>query len=278
MYTTRERRRTVRPAAVAGAFYPADPALLQQTVEQFMEAAEVPSLSDVRAVIAPHAGYVYSGPIAGASFRMLQQLPKRPRTVYLMGPAHYHPVNGVALGNFSALRTPLGEVPVAVEIVDLLAEQGPPFHLDVLAHLPEHCLEVELPFLQVALGGEIRVVPMLFGQVDSRLVAMSLVEPLRSDPNALVVVSSDLSHYHSYDAARKLDAHFLSAVLARDTAAASQGEACGVYPILTLMSIARQFGWQPVLLDARNSGDITGDKTRVVGYGAVAYTDKMKSR
>ena len=271
MYRSRVQKRLVRPPAVAGAFYPSDPNQLRQDIKYYLETAQIPPMRGVRAVICPHAGYIYSGLIAAASYKVLQQLPRRPRTVYLLGPAHYLPVSGIALGDFSALRTPLGEVPVATEMVDLLAASGDPYYKDVQPHLPEHSLEVQLPFLQVTLGAEIRVVPMLFGRVDPRRATVPLLDLVRSDPNAMIVVSSDLSHYHSYDVARQLDQQFLNAVLANDTVQAARGEACGIYPILVLMGIARQLGWQPALLDRRNSGDTAGDKRQVVGYAAIAY-------
>ena len=276
MSISRVREQLVRPPAVAGAFYPADPVRLQRDVEHYLAAAHIPAVDKVRAVICPHAGYIYSGPIAGAGYKALQHLPRRPRTVYLLGPAHYLPVNGVAVGDFSALRTPLGEVSVATEMVDLLAASGAPYYKDIQPHLPEHSLEVQLPFLQVVLGADIRIVPMLFGRVDPRRAMVPLLDLVRSDPNAIIVVSSDLSHYYSYNAARQLDRQFIDAVLANDTAKAAQGEACGIYPILTLMGIARQLGWQPILLDHRNSGDTAGDKRQVVGYAAIAYAENNR--
>ncbi len=267
------RKGQVRPEAVAGTFYPAQPGVLQETVRSFLEEADVSKLTGTpRAVIAPHAGYIYSGPTAGYSFRALQMLPRQPRTVYLMGPAHYVPVLGVAVGAFRAFRTPLGLAPVAEEIVAALLEKGSPFVENAYAHQPEHSLEVEVPFLQVALGDSFRLVPLLFGEVDPRSVMSTLVELVSEDPSALVVVSSDLSHYHPYDVARRLDLEMLSAIERGDLVSVAKGEACGLLPILTLMMIAHQLGWQAHLLDYRNSGDTAGDRANVVGYGAVAYT------
>lgn len=265
------RENSMRLPAVAGTFYPADPQRLEAMVRGFLAEATVPSLKDVRAVIAPHAGYIYSGPTAGYAFKVWEGLPQRPYTIYLMGPAHYVYVPGAAVGQFSHFLSPLGEVPVAEELVEALLSQGEPFLEANRAHQPEHCLEVELPFLQVIFGNHFRIVPILFGDVDPADVAIRLVDFLTKDPNALVVVSSDLSHYHDYWTARRLDQAFLDAVVKGNLQDAQKGEACGLLPILTLMHLALRLGWRPHPLDYRNSGDTAGDKARVVGYAAVAY-------
>jgi hypothetical protein len=259
----------VRSPAVAGSFYPDDPAALRGTLDQFL--ALVPEVGDprpVRAVIAPHAGYIYSGPIAAFSFKPLAP-PAGPARVFLLGPAHFLPVPGVALGGFGAFATPLGEVPVDGETVAaMLAEQPGLYVRYPGAHEPEHALEVELPFLQHRLGA-LRIVPMLFGEVDVAAVAADL--DARLQPEDLVVVSSDLSHYHDYATARALDAGFLTAVLTGDFAEAARGEACGRAAVLALMHLAARRGWEPRLRDARSSGDTGGDRRRVVGYASVVY-------
>ncbi len=262
---------TTRRPAVAGQFYPANPTILRDMVHAYLEAAPARQLGDVRAVIAPHAGYPYSGPIAGHSFKALAGKPPGRYTVYLMGPAHCVPVNGVAVGMFDQFETPLGSAPVAVEKAEALVERGAPFRAENRPHLPEHCLEVEVPFLQVVMP-DCRLVPMLFGTVDATKVGRELAEIVRDDPWSLVVVSSDLSHYHGYEAAQRMDRTFLDAVLAGDADRAAQAEACGITPVLALMTIADSLNWRPALLDYRNSGDTGGDKSGVVGYAAVAYT------
>ena len=261
----------VRQPAVAGRFYPADPTRLRAMVREFLDDASVPSLGQARAVIAPHAGYIYSGPIAGHAFKVWENIPPRPRTIYLMGPAHYVFVPGIAVGAFSAYATPLGTVPVAEELVDALLDYDGPFLRANDAHLPEHSLEVELPFLQVVFTNQMRIVPLLFGHVDPMQAVPALVDLVQADPNALIVVSSDLSHYHDYWTARRLDTQLLEAIVNGNMEAARAGEACGILPILTLMGVASRLGWTPHLLDYRNSGDTAGDKARVVGYAAVAY-------
>ena len=263
----------VRRPAVAGAFYPADPARLEAAVRAYIDDASLPQLTGVvRAVIAPHAGYIYSGPIAGYSYKALAPIPDDAK-VYLMGPAHYVPVGEVALGDFQAMMTPLGEVDVEEMAVKKLAVASSCLAIQNDAHLPEHCLEVQLPFLQMIASSRFKVIPMLFGQPDVECVAESLLPAIMDDPKTRIVVSSDLSHYHAYATARRLDTDFIDAVLRGDLKAAIRGEACGRYPIVTLMLIAEAMGWEPHLLDYRNSGDTAGDKRQVVGYTAIAYTE-----
>ncbi len=266
--------KSVRRPAVAGAFYPAQPARLQAMITQFLEEASLPRLRGrVRAVIAPHAGYIYSGPIAGYSFRALAPLPQD-ATVFLMGPAHYVPVSDVALGYFRSMETPLGAVQVDETMVQRLAEDNPCLSIQNDAHIPEHSLEVELPFLQMIASDRFQVVPMLFGQPNAECVAESIMPWIIKNHKAQIVVSSDLSHYHPYATARRLDMAFIDAVLQGDVATVARGEACGRFPILTLMLIAEALGWTPHLLDYRNSGDTAGDKRQVVGYTAIAYTEE----
>ncbi len=301
---------TIRPPAVAGTFYSDRPGKLAAAVENLLSQAQDAELGPVRALIAPHAGYRYSGPVAASAFQQLERARSAPPgcsserarsetgpsevgtgpsgvgtgpsevgtgpsdaarpTVYLLGPAHYVYVESVALSPADAFETPLGLVPQNRAAIDGLLARGQGYRLDALAHEPEHSLEVELPFLQATLD-DFDLVAMLCGQPDVAQVAGDLAQQLR--PHDLVVVSSDLSHYHPYEVAQRLDRTFLEAVLAGDAAAAAQGEACGLQPILILMHLAQLKGWTPHLLDCRNSGDTSGDKSRVVGYSAVVYGD-----
>jgi len=265
---------SVRAPAVAGAFYPASASRLEAAVSAYLKAARLPQMDGVvRAVIAPHAGYIYSGPIAGHSFKALSPLPDD-ATVYLLGPAHYVPVRDVAVGDFTQMETPLGAVSVDVARGRSLAKNSACITIQNDAHLPEHSLEVELPFLQMIAQTRFNVIPMLFGQPNVECVAHALLPDIADDPNVRIVVSSDLSHYHPYSTARRLDAAFIEAVLSGDLTAVIRGEACGRYPIAALMRIAKALGWAPHLLDYRNSGDTTGDKRQVVGYVAIAYTEE----
>ena len=227
----------------------------------------------MRALVAPHAGYACSGEVAGAAFRTLAGLaPGTARTVYLLGPAHWKAVHGVGLTGAAAFATPLGQVEIAVDRSRQLAALGGQYHVDDGAHAPEHSLEVHLPFLQTVLAAA-RIVPLLFDDgANPERAAGDLCTLLEGCPDDLVVVSTDLSHYHAYQDAIILDHRFLKALATSDMAAANAGEACGLLPILCLMHIAQQFGWQPHLLAYANSGDTCGARREVVGYGAVAYT------
>jgi AmmeMemoRadiSam system protein B len=260
----------VRRPAVAGQFYPGDPDTLRESIQKYTDAATLPDdLGTVRAVIAPHAGYVYSGPTAGYAFKALATLPQKKWMVYLLGPAHRVPFRGVALGQYSAFNTPLGDVPIAVDVVAEMVSRSPLYNRTPGAHVPEHCLEVEVPFLQMTLP-DFRLIPMLFGDVDPRGVGADLVGHIGADD--LVVVSNDLSHFHPYDQAHQLDHSLLDAVMEDDEVGVLHGEACGRAPIVALMEVARRKGWKPTLLDYRTSGDTAGDKWQVVGYAAIAYT------
>lgn len=259
----------IRRPAVAGQFYPSSPDALRGELGAYLDEATLPAdLGTVRAVIAPHAGTIYSGPTAGYAFKALATLPRKSWTVFLLGPSHRTLFYGVAVGHFSAFRTPLGDAPVAVERVEEMLARSP-LYLDIPhAHLPEHCLEVEIPFLQMTLP-DFHLVPMLFGEVDPRQVAAELADHLGEDD--LIVVSSDLSHYHPYETAQRLDRAWLTALLAGEEKGVMGGEACGRAPATTLMGIARRKGWKPHLLDYRTSGDTAGYKSEVVGYAAIAY-------
>lgn len=262
-----------RPAAVAGSFYPAAPESLSSSISTYLEDASLPRMSGiVRAIIAPHAGYIYSGTVAGYSFSALNGSIQAVHPLFLMGPAHYVPVSGVAVGRYQVLSTPLGELPVDTEIVEELLLDSAIFIERNDAHTSEHCLEVELPFLQIMKSAQFRIVPLLFGQTSAEAVAEALIPYIR-DPSSRIVVSSDLSHFHDYAHAKRIDTVFLDAIVRNDLPVVARGEACGLIPILTLMLIADHFGWQPHLLNYRNSGDTAGDRQRVVGYGAIAYTE-----
>lgn len=264
----------VRPPAVAGMFYPGDRAKLATAVDGYLDQARVQELDKVRAVIAPHAGYIYSGPTAGYSFKALQSgLASTETPIYLLGPAHRVWFDGVSTGDFASMETPLGAALVdQARLRSLWALES---HYQALpsAHQGEHCLEVQIPFLQ-RITETFRLVPMLFGQVDARAVGRELAQRLHGEPESRLVVSTDLSHFNDYETARRVDQAYLQAILeGDDRKIASQREgACGQAPIMALMQIAAELSWTPHLLDYRNSGDTAGDKWRVVGYASIAYT------
>ncbi|NPA80280.1 MAG: AmmeMemoRadiSam system protein B [Thermotogae bacterium] len=258
----------IRKPAVAGTFYPDDPTLLREMVERMLNAAKVSSELPPKAVVAPHAGYIYSGPFAAYAFKTLLPLFGAEPTVFLLGPAHFVAFNGVSTGRFTAWETPLGIVPVAVDRVREVLNLGYPF-TDVSEPLiPEHSLEVELPFLQVVLGS-FRIVPLAFGIVNPIGVAQKLLGVLREGD--IIVVSTDLSHYYPDPVARKLDAETLKIALRNDAEALMEREACGRYAWATLAAIAREMGWTPTLLAYGTSADTAGDPDSVVGYAALRY-------
>lgn len=266
--------RTIRPAAVAGMFYPDDPRELRATLQAMLsDAAEAPAEAlggpAPKAMIVPHAGYVYSGPIAASAYARLRPAAARIRRVVLIGPCHRVAVRGLAVSGADAFATPLGTVPVdrpAVETVLAL-----PFVqcLDA-AHEAEHALEVHLPFLQSVLG-EFSLVPLVAGDAAPAEVA-AVLERLWGGEETLIVISSDLSHYLPYDAAREIDRRTCSAIERLDPAAITWEQACGRVPVSGLLLAARRHGLAVTTLDLRNSGDTAGDRRRVVGYGAWMFT------
>jgi AmmeMemoRadiSam system protein B len=260
----------VRPPAVAGTFYAADPGRLRATVEDFLAApGPAPAESRPKALIAPHAGYVYSGPVAGHAFRALGEGAAQVRRVVVIGPAHYVLFRGLALSSAEVFRTPLGDVPLdgaAIEAIRAL----PQVELADAPHQPEHALEVELPFLQAVLG-DFTLVPLVVGEAMPEEIAEILAR-LWGGPETLFVISSDLSHYEPYARAQQHDATSAAAIERLDEAALGPRDACGYLPIRGLLIEARRRGLEALRVDLRNSGDTAGPKDQVVGYGAWAFT------
>ncbi|MEO5365598.1 MAG: AmmeMemoRadiSam system protein B [Magnetococcus sp. WYHC-3] len=260
---------TLRMPAVAGLFYPEDPLALREQVRGFIQSAP-PAPREPVALVAPHAGYVYSGATAGHAYRSLHPADaQRPRRVFLLGPSHRVYLEGASVGNYHGFSTPLGVVPVDTAVTTELARQ-PGFTDDPAAHRQEHSLEVQLPFLQESLGA-FSLVPICFGRVDPLELGRTLSPYL--SPGDLLVVSSDLSHYHPYEHAMELDGRCHQAVLALDDAAMGSVEACGNLGMRMVMDRARRRGWIPVLADYRNSAEISGDRSRVVGYASYLFFD-----
>lgn len=258
----------LRPPAVAGMFYPAHKSQLRREIQRHMEAADPPELSPARAVIVPHAGYVYSGPVAGFGYQLLAIQDRQPERIFVMGPSHRSWFPGVAVADVDGFETPLGTQPVDRACVQKLSERWRLFAAITSPHTPEHCLEVQYPFIQTVFP-DVPTVPMLLGEVDAEEVGEALDEIIT--PSDLIIVSSDLSHYHTNEMAHMLDRRLLEAILDGDREGVRAGEACGQAPILALMTIATSRDWKPHLLDYRTSGDVTGDERQVVGYAAVAY-------
>ncbi len=257
---------SIRPAAVAGRFYPADPIELRRQIHTYTASGE-PAPSRPKALIAPHAGYIFSGPIAGRAYARLGQVPGEIERVILLGPAHYVPVRGMALPQAEAFATPLGIVPVDTRAARALADLPQVITSD-RPHAPEHGLEVHLPFLQQALGA-FELVPLVVGDASDEEVE-EVLERLWDGPQTLVVISTDLSHYLDYASARRLDAATAAAIEALRPEAIGPEQACGRIPLGGLLRLARRKGMDIERLDLRNSGDTAGPRDQVVGYGAWA--------
>lgn len=266
------RATTVRPPAVSGLFYPEDPRELAEAVDDALwSAVPPPQAMDVGAplrpkgVIAPHAGYAYSGSVAGSAYACLAPLRGSVRRVVLAGPAHRVPLAGVAVPSVDAFATPLGRVEVDTAGRNAALEHAC-VHVDDLAHGPEHSLEVHLPFIQRALG-DVAVLPLVVGKVGSAELA-DVFDAVWDGPDTVFVISSDLSHYQDYATATRLDRRTADTILSGDAASIGSGDACGAYPVRGFLLAARRHGLKTELVDLRNSGDTAGGKDRVVGYGA----------
>ena len=257
-----------RPAAVAGMFYPASPAELRRQVDELLAAATAQAAGPApKALIAPHAGYVYSGPIAASAYAQLGAFRGRIRRIVLLGPTHRVPVRGLAAPDAQRFATPLGDVEIDSGAVAMLGDL-PQVVRNPLAHAAEHSLEVHLPFLQRLLG-DFSLVPLAVGEATAEEVA-EVLDRLWGGEETAIVVSSDLSHYLPYDTARRFDRDTVGRLLSLDVELDHE-QACGATPINGLLLAARRRGLQAELLDLRNSGDTAGDRRRVVGYAAIAF-------
>lgn len=259
---------SVRPPAVAGQFYPRNPVELRSAVEGYLREGLANGDGPIpKAIIAPHAGYVYSGPIAGSAFRRLASAAGTVQRVILIGPAHFVPIRGLALPGHPRFATPLGELAIQPEGAQA-SLRLPQVRVIPEAHTREHSLEVELPFLQV-LFGDFDLLPLVAGEASGEEVA-DVLERLWGGPETVIVISSDLSHYLPYEAAQQADRATADEILALGGPLQSR-QACGAVPVNGLLEMARRRGLIPELLDLRNSADTAGDPSRVVGYGAFAF-------
>ena len=265
----------VRPAAVAGSFYPSQRRALSEQLHTLLaeagRAAADPT-ARLKALIVPHAGYVYSGRTAAAAYALLAPLKEQVRRVVLLGPVHRVPVRGLALPQAEALATPLGEVRVDAEAVATVRAL-PQVVTSAAAHAREHSLEVQLPFLQAMLG-DFEVLPLAVGDASAQQVA-EVLEAVWGGPETLIVISSDLSHYLPYDTAQVVDHDTVARILAL-TGPLTHEQACGGTPINGLLLKARRHGLQPRLLQQCNSGDSCGDHERVVGYASIAFCEPAR--
>jgi AmmeMemoRadiSam system protein B len=259
--------RWVRPPAVAGTFYPDDPDELEATVDSNIQAAGARSTGWPKAIIAPHAGYVYSGPIAGSAYARVRPAAGIVRRVVLAGPCHRVPVRGIAVSSAAAFGTPLGPVPVDAAGRDAaLTIDGVAVGDD--AHELEHSLEVHLPFIQRVLG-DVTLVPLVVGAGPPSILA-DVLDVLWDGDETLIIVSTDLSHYHDDATAKRLDRATADAIVGGRVDAISSTDACGAAPVRGLLVAAARHGLSVELLDLRTSADTAGTPDRVVGYGAFA--------
>ena len=264
----------IRPAAVSGMFYPAEAGALVQELESCLR--EVPPHEAAQAarppklIVVPHAGYVYSGPVAAHAYARLLPWRSSFARVVLLGPVHRVPVRGLAAPTVAAFATPLGDVSLDVDLLHRLRAL-PQVVFDDRPHALEHALEVQLPFLQQVLE-RFTLVPLAVGDATPDEVA-EVLEAIWGGDETLIVVSTDLSHYLPYAAAQARDRATVARMLAFDTAI-DPDEACGARPLNGALGVARRRGLVPQLLDLRNSGDTAGDRRRVVGYAALAYAER----
>lgn len=263
---------TERAPAVAGSFYPADPRLLSQAIRGYLrEAAPSAEPGDrpPKALIAPHAGYMYSGPVAACAYVLLQPFRDQIRRVVLLGPAHYVSFSGLAAPSVDSFRTPLGQISLDRDAMDLLLDLPFVRQMD-LAHAQEHSLETQLPFLQTVLA-EFSLIPLLAGAASPAQVSQVL-ERLWGGEETLIVISSDLTHFHDHATAARLDRRTADAIEQMDAGAIGSKDACGRLAIQGLLECARAHRLTPRLLDLRNSGDTAGARDSVVGYGAFSFS------
>jgi AmmeMemoRadiSam system protein A len=282
----------VRAPAVAGLFYPADKTILSQTIDGLLEGAPAHHIAHLKGLVCPHAGYPYSGPTAAIAYKTL--IGREVQTVVILGPSHYAAFQGASVPNVDAYQTPLGTVLISEKAQQLVKTSPFVWEPRCLVQRPawwqqsskpapaagedtadtwEHSVEVQVPFLQKTLKN-FKILPVVFGEVDPEQAAKVLAGV--SDDKTIIVASSDLSHYHPYDEAKGLDTRCVKAVCDLNIDEMKSQEACGKMPILTLMYLAREKGWKAQLLDYRNSGDTSGDKSQgVVGYSAIAFYEPV---
>jgi AmmeMemoRadiSam system protein B len=259
-----------RPPAVAGQFYPEHPAELRTMVNHFLASAKTVVGKTPKAIIAPHAGYPYSGPIAGSAYACLARGRDSIKRVILLGPSHFATFSGLAASSAKSFLSPLGSIPVDETVLARVCGLPQVTTLEV-AHENEHSLEVQLPFLQIVLD-RFKLVPLVVGDATADDVEQVFNE-LWGGGETSIVVSSDLSHYHDYQATRQIDRETARAIESLNWRKLDDDRACGYRGICGLLRAAKKHGLQCRVVDLRNSGDISGRYDRVVGYGAFVFTE-----
>ncbi|MEO5337588.1 MAG: AmmeMemoRadiSam system protein B [Magnetospirillum sp. WYHS-4] len=260
----------VRQSAVSGTFYPGTAKQLDAAVRGYLAQAGAWAGPVPKAIIAPHAGYVYSGPVAASAYARLVPAKGRIARVVLLGPCHRVPVRGLAASGADAFVTPLGQIPVDKAAIQSVLDL-PQVQVFDATHALEHSLEVHLPFLQEVLG-TFALVPFVVGFASPDEIA-EVLERLWGGPETLIVVSSDLSHYLDYDSAHQVDAETCRAIETFDGEAIPEDGACGRFPVRGLLALAKRRRMTIETVDVRNSGDTAGPKDRVVGYGSWVFLE-----
>ena len=264
-----------RPSSVAGMFYPGNEKELRNTVRDYLQSAgeedselkiALNEISAIRMLIVPHAGYIYSGKTAAFAYQLLKQFKNQIRRVLILGPAHRLWLTGAALPEADSFETPLGQITLDRELMEEMLEDYSWITVNDQAHAKEHCLEVQLPFLQETLN-DFKIVPLVVGDADSELLSQMILK-YSEDDQTLIVISTDLSHYHDYKTSCELDLHTAKAIESLTPELLSPEDACGAYPLRGALLAALKRAWQVHRLDLCNSGDTAGDRARVVGYGA----------
>lgn len=258
----------IRQPAVAGMFYPADEQSLKDDIHHYLKHAKAEQAINPKALVVPHAGYIYSGPIAASAYNQIIPFKDKINRIVLLGPSHRVAFSGLAVPESDTFKTPMGNIPVDQEGIQQLAGLPQVIASDQ-AHLEEHSLEVQLPFLQDILG-EFSLIPVVVGDAE-RFEVAEVINRLWGDEHTLIVISSDLSHYHSYNEAKQLDRATSDAIENLKPDLIGFEDACGRNGLKGMMTVAQEKGLKAKLLDLRNSGDTAGDKSRVVGYGAYAF-------
>ena len=267
----------IRPAAVAGMFYENNASLLRRDLDRLLESVGntlIPNPVQLKALIVPHAGYVYSGMTAAAAYALLKPKAETISRVVLLGPVHRVPIRGLALSGHDIFRTPLGDIKIDAQACARVTGL-PQVSVNQQAHAAEHSLEVQLPFLQRVLPA-FSLVAFAVGNATSEEVA-EVIEALWGDEETLFIISSDLSHFHSYDEALEIDRQTVADILTLKPKLTHE-QACGGTPLNGMLLAAQRHGLTAQLLDCRNSGDTAGDKNRVVGYASFALTSTNLAR
>ena len=263
----------VRHAAVAGSFYPDDQDALNRNIDSMLfEVDESTHRKSPKALIIPHAGYIYSGPTAAAAYALLE--PERVKRVVLLGPTHRVLLSGMAVPDVGAFETPLGKVPLDKEAIHQIMDFDY-VHVDNDSHAAEHSLEVHLPFLQHQLK-QFKLVPLAVGQARPEHIS-EVLDLLWGGEETVIIISSDLSHFHSYEGAQRMDLETVETIL-RKSPHLSHEQACGATPINGLLTSLIKHPLTPKLINFCNSGDTAGPRDRVVGYASIAFYEEARTQ